>query len=86
MDCHSGREAAGPEGEAIESQQDLCPAVCVYVGHVRLLSSKIAISEWVLYSLTNRKASASLHARLSLKKTPQTKTQTQGPGIFYYSK
>lgn len=45
VDWHSSREAAGPEGEAIESQQDLCPAVCVYAGHAGLLSSKIAIYE-----------------------------------------
>lgn len=48
VDWHSGREAAGPEGEAIESQQDLCPTVCVYVGRARPLSSKPVVSEWVL--------------------------------------
>lgn len=40
VDWHPGREAAGPEGEAIESQQDLCPTVCVFFGHVRLCPQK----------------------------------------------
>lgn len=79
VDWHSGREAAGPEGPATEGQQDLCPTVCVGFGHVRLLSSKIAIYEWIFYSWTNHKASASLHARLSKKKKKQTQKQYQKP-------
>lgn len=89
VDWHSGREAAGPEGPATEGQQDLCPTVCVGFGHVRLLSSKIAIYEWIFYSWTNHKASASLHARLSKKKTNKPKSNIknhQGPGTFYYPK
>ena len=75
VDWHSGREAAGPEGEAIESQQDLCPAVYVYVGHVRLLSSKTALGLGFVF-FDKPQSFCLIACKAQLKKKKKTKKKT----------